>query len=145
MDIAIKYLARGSTCTKIKKIHEKKNILESLHEFEELPRLSVSEKINKMNASPSDKVWQFDDSQNVLHIDNCKSIKTSKKSLPSQGWYQINSNNALELAEKIVNEIIEKTLQNVKTRTCDICKTTLSSIYYFKEHIENHFMPTQVE
>ena len=90
-----------------------------MHEFEELPRLSVSEKINKMNASPSDKVWQFDDSQKVLHIDDCKSIKTSKKSLPSQGWYQKNSNNALELAEIIVNEILEKTLQNVKTRTCD--------------------------
>ena len=33
----------------------------------------------------------------------------------------------------------------MKTRTYDICKTTLSSIYYLKEHIENHFIPTQVE
>ena len=44
-----------------------------------------------------------------------------------------------------MNEILEKTLQNVKSRTCNICKTTLSSNYYLKEHIENHFMPTQVE
>ena len=117
-----------------------------MHEFEELPRLTVTEKINKMNDSPSDKVWQFNDSEKVLHIDDCKTIKTAKRSLPSQDWYQRkNSNNSLDFAEKIMNEILDKTLQNVKSRTCNICKTTLSSNYYLKEHIENHFMPTQVE
>ena len=33
----------------------------------------------------------------------------------------------------------------MKSRTCNICKTTLSSSYYLKEHIKNNFMPTQVE
>ena len=62
-----------------------------------------------MNDSPSDKVWHFDDSEKVLHIYDCKTIKTDKRSLPSQNWYQRkNSNNSLDFVEKIMNEILEK-------------------------------------
>ena len=49
------------------------------------------------------------------------------------------------LFEQILNSIVDLAFVSIKSRTCQICNITFSRMYNLKLHIENHFLPTQVE
>ena len=49
------------------------------------------------------------------------------------------------MVDKILDDLLDLTFTNVKNRTCNICNKILVSTKYLKEHIENHFLPTEIE
>lgn len=125
-----------------KQIHKKKeisSILESLQEFEKIPRVSVTEKIVPITEI----------NEKIVHIDDCRNRKSHKLSLPLQGLFlsQIIKNTNIEkgIVDKILDDLLALTFTNVKNRTCNICNKTLESKKYLQEHIENHFLPSQIE
>ena len=114
-----------------KKIHKKKqilSILESLEEFEKIPRVPISESI--------DKVVHIDDwTEEIVPFieitDNIGHTEPMSKKMSLQGLFlsQKIKNTNLEkgMVDKIMDDLLDLTFTNVKNRTCNICNKILVS------------------